>query len=200
MHVAVIGKNMDVGDAFRSHISDSLEAAVGKYFDKALEATVTVTRDAHLYRAQMSAHTGRDLLFQSTGEAPEPYPAFDRALDRLAKRLRRHKRRLKDHHRTTAVAIPAEPVAAPARQYILDAEAEDPHMEAVDGAGQPLVVAEMDAVIETLTVSEAVMRMDLEDHPALLFRNRAHGTINMVYRRPDGHIGWVDPGPQAPSA
>jgi ribosomal subunit interface protein len=193
MHVAVIGKNMDVGEAFRSHISDSLDVAVGKYFDKAIEAAVTVTRDAYLYRVQLSAHTGRDLLFQSAGEASEPYPAFDRALERLAKRLRRHKRRLKDHHRTAAVL---EPPSAPARQYILDADAEDPHMDVTDGPGQPVVVAEMDAVVETLTVSEAVMRMDLADHPALLFRNSAHGTINMVYRRPDGHIGWVDPGPQ----
>jgi ribosomal subunit interface protein len=194
MHVAVIGKNMDVGEAFRSHIGDNLEAAVGKYFDRALEATVVVTRDAHLYRATLSAHTGRNLLFQSHGEAPEPYPAFDRALDRLAKRLRRHKRKLKDHHR--AIATTEAPIAT-ARQYVLDADAEDPHIEEVDGAGQPVVVAEMDTVIETLTVSEAVMRLDLADHPALMFRNRADGAVNMVYRRPDGHIGWVDPGPRS---
>lgn len=196
MHVGVIGKNMDVGEAFRTHISDSLEAAVGKYFDKALEATVVVARDAHLYRATLSAHTGRNLLFQSSGEASDPYPAFDRALDRLAKRLRRHKRKLKDHHRAVAGPAPDAPVA-PARQYILDADAEDPHMEAVEGTGQPVIVAEMDTVIETLTVSEAVMRLDLADHPALLFRNRADGAVNMVYRRPDGHIGWVDPAPRA---
>jgi len=192
MQVSIIGKNIDVGDAFRTHIEDTLSTAVGRYFTRPVEATVTLVRDAHLYRAQVSARAGRGLLLQSTGEATEPYPAFDLALERLLNRLRRHKRRLKDHHR----AGPAGSGGAdmlPARQYVLEAEPADDHLEQSEAPGQPAVVAEMDTVIEMLTVGEAVMRMDLADAPAFMFRNRAHGRLNMVYRRPDGNIGWVDP-------
>jgi ribosomal subunit interface protein len=191
MQITVVGKNLDVGAAFRSHIEASVGEAVGKYFARPVDATVTVARDAHLYRAHLSARAGRHLLLQSEGEATDPYPAFDRAVERLAKQLRRHKRRIKDHH-----APPADealvPAPSPARSYVLDADAADAHLD-TDGDGRPAVVAEMETVIEHLTVGEAVMRLDLGDLPALMFKNRAHGGLNMVYRRPDGHIGWVDP-------
>ncbi len=192
MQLSVKGKQLDIGSALRVHVETSLERILGKYFGDAIEARVTLSREARRYRASVSAHVGRNILLEAQGEAAEPYPAFDAAADRLSKRLRRHKRRLRNHHKET----PAEYESVQAQQYILagpepgedslaqtEAETED----------QPVVVAEMAAEIPSLTVSEAVMRMDLADLPAMMFRNSAHGGLNMIYRRDDGNIGWLDP-------
>jgi hypothetical protein len=157
-------------------------------------------------------HVGRNILLQSNAEASEPYPAFDTAADKIAKRLRRYKRRLKDHHHKGGDngadgAISFEPLTA--SQYILEAEPDEVHIDGHDeethdgapasfdvghdGHPQPVVIAEMTTAIDTLTVSEAVMRLDLAELPALMFRNRAHGGLNMIYRRQDGNVGWIDP-------
>lgn len=193
MQLTVKGKQLDVGDALRSHVDESLRAIFGKYFGNPIEATVVLSREAHLYRAQLSVHVGRGILLQSQAEADAPYAAFDNAADHLAKRLRRYKRRLRDHHRQEVETLPAA-------QYILAPEPEEEseggaegEPAAADGGAQPVVVAEMTAEIPTLSVSEAVMRLDLADTAAMMFRNRAHGGLNMVYRRPDGNVGWVDP-------
>lgn len=191
MQLIVKGQQIDVGDALREHVRASLDSVFGKYFGGAIEATVTFSRDAHLLRAALTVIVGRGIKAQSEATADQPYAAFDIAADRLAKRLRRHKRRLRDHHKLPPEAtLPAQA----ADHYVL-AHDDGPHDE--DGAGevdgQPAVVAEMKAEILTLTVSEAVMRLDLEDSGALMFVNRAHGGLNMVYRRSDGNIGWVDP-------
>lgn len=195
MHLSVKGKQLDVGDALRSHVADSLNTVIGKYFGKSIEANVVFSRHAHLFQADISVHVGRGIMVQSNGEADEAYPAFDTACDKIAKRLRRYKRRLKAHHGNADGG--AEQIAASA--YILQAEAEDVHHDDHDGADHhadhppPVIIAEMTTAIDLLTVSEAVMRMELAEMPALMFRNRAHGGLNMVYRRPDGHVGWVDP-------
>ena len=196
MHLSVKGKQLDVGDALRSHVAESLNNVVGKYFGKPIEANVVFSREAHLFKADISVHVGRGIMVQSIGEADEPYPAFDTACDKIAKRLRRYKERLKDHHSNSEGAL-AEAVTA--KKYILRAEAEDHAHDhqaaAVAGSDghQPIVIAEMTTSIDLLTVSEAVMRMELAELPAMMFRNRAHGSLNMVYRRADGHVGWVDP-------
>ena len=191
MQVSVQGRQVDVSDAFRAHVEESLGAILDKYFGDAIEATVTISREAHLFKVTVSAHIGQGVDAIGTAEADQPYPAFDLAADHLAKRLRRHKRRLRDHsrkmeHRETLIA----------QQYILAAASSEDE-EAVDSASgeedMPLVVAEMTTEIPTLTVSQAVMRMDLSDLPALLFRNSSHGGINLVYRRADSNIGWIDP-------
>ena len=191
MHLSVKGKQLDVGDALRSHVAETLNAVVGKYFGRPIEANVVFSREAHLFKADISVHVGRGIMVQTIGEADEPYPAFDAACDRIAQRLRRYKERLKRHHTNAEVA--PEPV--PAKKYILQAEPEDHHdghAPAADGH-QPMVIAEMTTPIATLTTGEAVMRMELADLPALMFRNSAHGGLNMVYRRVDGNVGWVDP-------
>lgn len=185
MQLSVTGKQIDVGQALRSHVGTGLEAAVGKYFDNAIEANVVFSRNAHNYQADIKVHVGRGILIQGQGMADDPYLAFNAASEHIAKRLRRHKRRLRDHHRAERAA---ETLSA--QQYVLAAEGDE--AEAASG-GEPAVVAEMTTEIPLLTVSEAVMRMDLEDVPALLFRNSAHGGLNMVYRRTDGNVGWVDP-------
>lgn len=206
MQISVKGKQLDVGDALRRHVVDSMEAIAGKYFSRPIEGTVVIAREAHLFRADISAHVGRGILLQAHGEAGEAYAAFDQGLERIAKRLRRHKRRLRNHHRGAEAAIGASGAQAMrARQYVLQplpelageeaageeaAKGEDEH-----GAPEadPLVIAEMETHVQSLTVGEAAMQMDLAELPALLFRNRAHGELNMIYRRADGNIGWVDP-------
>jgi ribosomal subunit interface protein len=192
MQLSVKGKQLDIGSALRAHVETSLERILGKYFGDAIVARVTLSREAHFYRASVSAHVGRNILLEAQGEADEPYPAFDAAAERLSKRLRRHKRRLRNHHKE----VPLELAPLPAQKYILVGP-ENEHSdreEFQDGADdQPMVVAEMATEIDSLTVSEAVMRLDLADLPAMMFRNSAHGGLNMVYRRTDGNIGWLDP-------
>jgi len=188
MQLTVKGKQLNVGDALRTHVSDSLSHILSKYFGDAIEVGVTISRDGHMYRAVIAAHVGRGIQVQAQGDAEEPYPAFDTAAEHLAKRLRRYKSRLRDHHKDSA----REVEILLAQQYILaDNDEEEPGEDAA--TGQPAVVAEMTTEIPSLTVSEAVMRMDLADQPALMFRNSAHDGLNMIYRRPDGNVGWVDP-------
>ena len=193
MNLTVKGKQLDVGDALRTHISENLALITKKYFDGAIDATVNVGRDAHLYTAVISVHVSRSIHMEAAAEADSPYGAVDRAIDKLAKRLRRYKRRLHDHHRDVTPSDDGQLVAS---AYVLEAEPDD----VPDGhpePDQPVIVAEMLTHIETLTVSQAVMRIDLANLPALLFRNRGTERLNMVYRRSDGNVGWVDPQPEA---
>lgn len=188
MQLSVKGKQMDVGDALTTHVREALETITEKYFNKPIEASVVFSREAHLFSARISVHVGRGIQLQGHAEADEPYPAFDLAAEKIAKRLRRHKRRLRDHHKEEN-----SPAMAEARYSILpplDDEAPE-NEEAAPAA--PLVIAEMAHNIMSMTVSDAVMHMDLSDAPAVLFRNEAHGGLNMLYRRADGNLGWVDP-------
>jgi ribosomal subunit interface protein len=188
MQLSVKGQQIDVGTALRGHIEDSLERMLGKYFGDAIDARVTLSRTGHNFRAVVSAHVGRNIHLEAHGEAGQPYPAFDAAAERLSKRLRRHKQRLRDHHKE----VPGDQEILPAQQYILSGEA-DKDGEWEQQEDQPVVIAEMATEIPSLTVSESVMRMDLSGQPAMMFRNSAHGGLNMVYRRSDGNIGWIDP-------
>jgi ribosomal subunit interface protein len=193
MNLTVSGKQIDVGEALRGHVERSLDAAVSKYFDGALEGNVTFSRHAHEIRADISVHVGRNIMAQSHASAGDPYVAFESACDHVAKRLRRHKRRLRDH--STRAARQAEETVA--RQSVIAVD----HDGAEDMTGHDaLVIAEMQTKVQTLTVGEAVMRLDLEQLPALMFRNSANGLFNMIYRRADGNIGWVDPQNTPPAA
>ncbi len=197
MQLSIKGKQIDVGDALRQHVEDALSVIVEKYFGRAIEAHVSFSREAHMLRSDISMHVHRDLVVQGQAEAGDAYAAFDGAAERIAKRIRRHKRRLRDdHHQDPAKMRDAESLMA--RSYVI-AEP-DEETEAAEAGDQPVIVAEMTLEIPTLTVGEAVMRMDLSDVPSFIFRNRAHGGLNVVYRRGDGHIGWVDPDLRSPSA
>jgi ribosomal subunit interface protein len=189
MQLSVSGKHIDVGDSLRAHVGKRMTSGVGKYFDRAIEAQVQFSRARHLYRSDISVHAGRGVAVQAHGEADDIYAAFDSAADRVEKRLRRYKRRLVDYH---ADKPEPEEAALPARQMILAAEDENA-TEPADAAAGPVTIAETTAAIHTLTVSEAVMRLDLAELPVLLFRNSGHGRLNLVYRRSDGNIGWLDP-------
>lgn len=190
MQITVIGKQLDVGDAFRQHVVETLDPAVEKYFDHAIEATVTVTKQAHLYHAQISVHVGKGMMVQAKASANEVYPAFDAACDRVAKQLRRYKRRLRDHH---ATRDHYEEARLEAIHYVIAQEDEDQTDDSHNNGYEPVIVAETPDRIDTLSVGEAVMRLDLGDIPALMFRNGKHGGLNVVYRRSDGNIGWLDP-------
>ena len=192
MQLTVTGKQVDVGDALRRHVEEALESILGKYFRSAIEAHAVFAREAHLIRAEVSLHIGRGIVVNSGAAAPDHYLAFDGAAERLAKQLRRYKRRLRDYHGKAARAM-AEPEMA--RSFVLaqiDEDDEELDHSKPDG-GAPVVIAEMSTELPQLTVGEAVMRMDLADVPVLLFRNRSHGQLNLVYRRGDGNVGWIDP-------
>jgi ribosomal subunit interface protein len=191
MQVSITGKQLDVGDALRRHVEDRLADAVAKYFDHAIDSTVVLSRVGRgkQIRADISVHAGRGIMVQGHGETDDAYSAFDAATDRIAKRLRRYKRRLRDHRKKSGGG---DGNGLQAQQYVL-AEADDQESEEVAASAQPVVVAEMTTAIETMTVGEAVMRMDLADMPALVFQNSAHGGINVVFRRSDGNVGWIDP-------
>lgn len=186
MQLSVKGKQIDVGDALRSHVEARLKDITGKYFNDSLDAHVTFSREGHSFRADITVHAGRGITLQANGSANEPYPAFDMAADRVARQLKRYRNKIKDHHHE---GKSREAEAMMANAFVLHG-AQDSEEEANDN---PVVVAEMTTPIETMSVSEAVMRLDLGDLPALMFRNRANGGLNMIYRRDDGNVGWVDP-------
>jgi ribosomal subunit interface protein len=191
MQLTVTGKQVDIGDTLREHVDASLKSILTKYFKTAIEAHVVVAKEAHLTRAEISLRIGRGIVVNASAAALDAYAAFDAAAERVAKQLRRYKRRLRDHHAN--LREPTEPVES-ARDAVLAPIAEEAgEALAEDPAGAPAVIAEISTELPRLTVGEAAMRMDLADAPLLLFRNRAHGELNLVYRRADGNIGWVDP-------
>jgi ribosomal subunit interface protein len=195
MNLIVKGQQIDVGEALRTHVHDNLDGVFDKYFGDAIDVTVTFSRDAHLFRAAVAAHVGRGIMAQSEATADQAYAAFDLASDRLAKRLRRHKRWLRGHHKLPFETRSAGHyvLAADEETVASESEAEGDEWTIEAPNGQPTVIAEMKSDIPTLTVSEAVRHLDLADCGALMFVNRAHGGLNMVYRRTDGNVGWVDP-------
>jgi ribosomal subunit interface protein len=204
MQLTVTGKRIEVGDALRRHVEASLSAILGKYFGSAIEAHAVLSKEAHLSRADLSIHIGRGIVVNGGGSGADFYAAFDAGAERIAKQLRRYKRRLRDHHARAREPQPGEPVER-ATSYVLAPIVEEEGAEegdgldspaasaAADASDAPVVIAELSTELPSLTVGEAAMRIDLADAPVLLFRNRSHGELNLVYRRPDGNIGWIDP-------
>jgi ribosomal subunit interface protein len=189
MRIQVSGKQMDIGEALRSHVEDRLSEAVGKYFDRPVEAVVTFWRDRHEYVADSSVHLPTGLTVQAKAKADEVYASFEGSVERMEKQLRRYKRRLRDHHRDRT-GSPIEAMGAPS--YILARDDDDAGLAEPETL-QPVIVAEMELRVPFLSVGEAVMQMELAGAPLLVFRNDAHGGVNVVYQRDDGNIGWIDP-------
>ncbi len=185
MNVTVSGKNIKVGEALSSHIEKRLGESVSKYLDRVTNAHVVVSKDSHLFRADINANAGTSsgLTIKARGESEDVYAACDDAIAKIEKQLRRYKRRLTNHHK-----VPVGK-AFSATKYVLPSTVAEGEGE--DAAA--VVIAEKPADVEHLTVSEAVMKMDLADLPALMFFNKANDRINVVYRRADGNISWVDP-------
>ncbi len=187
MQITVSGKQVDLSDALRTRVSQQLDTIAGKYFDHALEAHVTFSRARSFFTCDINVHAGRGLTLRGEGEAADANSAFDDAAEHIAKRLRRYRRRVNEHARDAAQR--ERPQAA--RQYIL--RQEESEQPSPNGATYATVVAETPAEIEILSVSDAVMRMDLADQKLLMFRNSTTSELNVIYRREDGHIGWIDP-------
>ncbi|MBS0362949.1 MAG: ribosome-associated translation inhibitor RaiA [Proteobacteria bacterium] len=195
MQVQVTGKHVDVGEALRTRVTDELSNSIGKYFDRGGGgADVVVSREGHAFRVDcaVTLASGRQLTSQGLGG--DAHLAFDAAIERLRKRVRRYKNRLKDHH-PQALARQAEETAA---YYVIQAPedlGDDADLDAGDDGRfpEPMVIAETETPIETLTVSMAVLELDLSESQTIVFRNAAHGGLSVVYRRPDGNIGWIDP-------
>jgi ribosomal subunit interface protein len=196
MQINVSGKQVDLSDSLRTRVASSLDGIAGKYFDHALEAHVTFGRARSFFTCDINVHAGPGLTLRGEGEAGDANAAFDDAAEHIATRLRRYRRRLNDHHRETAQKD--RPQAA--RSYVLRAEQDDSPAamaQAPSTAGEAgafaTVIAETRMEIARLTVGEAVMRMDLADQPVMMFRNSASNELNVIYRRSDGNIGWIDP-------
>jgi len=190
MEIKISGKQIDVGDALRTHVEYNLVAAVGKYFDRPVDAHVVFSRNGHEFKCDSSVHLSTGLTAQAQAVNSEIYAAFDQATDRIEKQLRRYKRRLKDHHQDRQ--NPIELIEA--QSYVLRSHDEDLEQGEGEVNGmQPVIIAEMTTDIKSLTVGEAVMQMELAHAPFLMFTNMANGRINVVFQREDGNVGWIDP-------
>lgn len=188
MQVHISGRHVDLGEAFQAHAEQRLIAGLGKYLDRVVSVDVVVSKEAHhQFRVDIHGNTGTHsgLVLKSHAIASEVYAAFDEAATKVEKQLRRYKRRLSDHHHEKHEAR-----SLSARKYVLKPEDDSAEL---DEKGAPVVVAEKTTDIQTLTVSQAVMKMDLAELPALMFFNAGTGRMNVIYRRVDGNISWVDP-------
>ena len=186
MKVSIKGKQVQVSEALKEHIERLVVAISEKYFGDPLDGSVTISKEGNEFRADIAVHVGRDMFVRGHGIAVDAYRSADKAGEHIDKRLRRFKRRVRDHHRGNGGAKLA------AQQYVLAAD--QPSTEpAIEDEWQPVVIAEMTTLIEELSVEESVMRLELGDLQVVMFRNRAHGELNVIYRRSDGNIGWIDP-------
>lgn len=186
MSLRVSGKNISIGEALRTHVTQRLETAASKYFDGGISGHVTITPEGSGYRADCSLHLTSGIILQADGRAHEPYASFDQAAERIEKRLRRYKSRLKSHHDSHG----AEPAAGEVMPYQV-LEAPDQESEA-PAEFSPAVIAESTKKLRRLSVSAAVLDLDLTGAPVVVFRHANTGRVNIVYRRSDDNIGWID--------
>lgn len=190
MQIKVTGKNLDVGQALRQHVEDRLLQLQQKYFEGTVHAHVTVEKQRVGFHTDCALHLATGLVLQAQGNGADAHPSFDQAASHLEKQLRRYKQRLKDHHKSRREPVRQQEAAS----YVISAAGED---EAEPQGLNPAVVAETGHMLPELTVGEAVMQLEISTNAFVLFRNGGHGGLNLVYRRSDGNIGWVDPKPQA---
>jgi ribosomal subunit interface protein len=192
MQVQVTGKHVDVGEALRSRVSDELSTSIEKYFDRGGGADVVVSREGQSFKVDCAVTLASGQQLTTHGVGGDAHVAFDAALEKMDKRIRRYKRRLKDHH-VAAQARQAETAAYFVLQPLEDEEDDEGLNGEAAGFPEPMVIAETEKQIRAMTVSMAVMELDLTESQTIVFRNAAHGGLSVVYRRPDGNIGWIDP-------
>ena len=197
MQISVSGKNMDMGDAFQEHAQTSLKAVVEKYFANAISGHVTLEKADSSFIVKTRVVLSRRIELEATGKAFEAHAALDAAIEHAEKRLRRHKRRLKNHRVAITAAEEEDVISAPMVVYasaeqVVAAAGFDEDAELDEMGGLP-VVADLSYDIEVLSVDQAVMRIELSGDHFLMFRNAAHFGLNVVHQRSDGSIGWIDP-------
>jgi ribosomal subunit interface protein len=184
MTLRVSGKNLDIGEALRQHVLGKVEATVARYFGGAVGGHVVMTREGSGYRSDCTLRLSSGITLHAEGRAHEPYLCFEQAADKIESRLRRYKTRLKDHAATAVVG------RGEVANYIVEAPGEE---EEPAGDHNPVVVAEGTDVLKSLSVAAAVAELDLSGAPVVVFQHAGSGRVNVVYRRRDGAIGWLDP-------
>ncbi|SFO93973.1 ribosome hibernation-promoting factor, HPF/YfiA family [Tranquillimonas alkanivorans] len=190
MRYQISGKQIDIGEALQTHVRTEIDAVIEKYPGRPTDAMVVFSKSGHEYCCEAVVHLSTGLTVQAKGVAPEIYAAFDQSNTKMEKQLRRYKRRLKDHHKERA-----QPVELSAASSYILAGSTETDDESEPESLQPMIIAEMETRIPSLSVGEAVMQMELAGAPVLVFRNEKQDTgVNIVYRRDDGNIGWIDPG------
>jgi ribosomal subunit interface protein len=185
MTLRVSGKNVDIGESLRGHAQTRVGEALAKYFTGTFKGHATVEKEGIGFRTECALHLGTGITVQAVGTAQEPYISVDRAIDRIEKQLRRYKRRLSDHN-----AYENRTAAAESAYRVIEAPAED---EEIPVDFHPVVIAESTTPLKTLSVGDAVQELDLTGAGFVLFRNAGNDGLNVVYRRTDGNIGWIDP-------
>ncbi|MCY3983497.1 MAG: ribosome-associated translation inhibitor RaiA [Roseovarius sp.] len=187
MRYQISGKQIKIGLSLRNYVKAELDPIIAKYAERPTDATLIFSKNASEFACEATIHLSTGLNVQAKAHNHEIYTAFDLCCDKMEKQLRRYKRRLKDHHRSRAVPVEH----SEASSYILASESGDEKSE--PDSLQPIIVAEMETRIPSLSVGEAVMQMQLAQAPVLVFMNDGKKSLNVVYRRDDGNIGWIDP-------
>lgn len=187
MRYQISGKQIDIGTALQTHVQTEMDEILGKYAGRPTDANVVFSKSAHEFVCESVVHLSTGLTAQATGKATEVYAAFDSCGEKMDKQLRRYKRRLKDHHKERSQPVEL----SDAGSYILEPREESDETE--QDTVNAMIVAEMETKIPSLSVGEAVMQMEIASKPVLVFRNEKHSGVNVVYRREDGNIGWIDP-------
>ena len=187
MRYQITGKQIDIGEALQTHVQNELGAILEKYAGRPTDANVVFSKSRHEFVCEATVHLSTGLTAQAKAHDTEIYAAFDSCGEKMDKQLRRYKRRLKDHHKERSQPVELSDAAS----YILAASEEENGSE--PESLNPMIVAEMETKIPSLSVGEAVMQMELGNAPVLVFRNERHSGVNVVYRRDDGNIGWIDP-------
>ena len=188
MTLRISGKHMDVGDALKGRIEDRINGAVDKYFGHGFSGHVTMEKQGAFFMTDCMLHLDSGVVLQTSAREPDAHASFDKAAERIEKRLRRYKRKLKDHH--SGNGADDHQVA----YSVMTTPAED---EEIEDDFAPLVIAESSMSVRTQTVAMAVMQLELMDQPVNVFKNAASGQVNVVYRRTDGNVGWIDPSTKA---
>ena len=192
MDIQITGRSMDLGEALQSHVAEAVEAGVTKYIGRPAQASVTFGKTGakdgdtkgREFACEIVLHLASGVFLTTEGHAGDAHGAFDEAMAKMDKRVRRYKRRLKDHHANAKAPLPAEEAAS----YVLQA----PNLDEEETEDPPLVIAEKPTTLRRMTVSDAVVQLDIGSEPVVMFRNAASGDLSVVYRREDGNIGWID--------
>lgn len=190
MDVQITGKGIDLGEALQVHVRDAMNAGVHKYFERSAEAQVNFGKESNLFTTEATVHLASGVFLAANGKGQDAYAAFDAAMEKLEKRVRRYKRRLKDHHSKDRSPLPAEMASS----YVLRGlpNGHDDAGESEEAGDAPLVIAEAPTSLREMTVTDAVMQLDLGEAPVVVFRNAGNGALSVVHRRDDGNIGWIE--------
>jgi ribosomal subunit interface protein len=192
MPFRVSGKNLDIGEALRERVNARIAESLNKYFSGGYSGHVTVSKDGFGFRTECAIHLDSGITLHTEANAADAYASADLSAVKIEKRLRRYKRRLKDRHAAQSNSTRNNGAAAfDAPSYVIEAPSHESDEEVTEF--EPVIIAESTTVLKQCSVSEAVMELDMTGSPVVVFRHASHGRVNLVYRRPDGHVGWIDP-------